>query len=87
MAVFRSNRYVYAQLIDDEKGITLAAATTLGAKKKMPLLAQATEVGTTIAANAVKKGITKVVFDRGGFQYAGRVAALADAARSGGLKF
>ena len=87
LAVFRSNRYVYAQLIDDTKGVTLVAATTLGAKKKMPLLAQATEVGTTIADAAKKKGITKVVFDRGGFQYAGRVAALADAARKGGLEF
>jgi large subunit ribosomal protein L18 len=86
LAVYRSNKFVYAQIIDDDKGITLVAATAKGAKK-MSLVEQAKFVGVAIAKAAVAKGITKVAFDRGGFSYAGRIAALADAAREGGLKF
>lgn len=87
LAVFRSNRFVYAQIIDDTKGVTLAAASVLGAKKKMSQMEQAKVVGVALAKAALEKGITKVVFDRGGFQYAGRIAALANAAREGGLSF
>jgi large subunit ribosomal protein L18 len=86
LAVFRSNKYIYAQVIDDTKGVTLAAATTLG-DKKMSQMEQAKKVGTLVAQAAQAKGITKVVFDRGGFKYAGRVAALASAAREAGLQF
>lgn len=86
LAVFRSNKYVYAQVINDDVGNTLAAATVRGGKK-MSLMEQAKVVGTTIAEAAKKQGITKVVFDRGGFQYAGRIAALAAAAREAGLEF
>ncbi len=86
LAVFRSNKFVYAQVINDEAGVTLAAATALGGKK-MPMMEQAKAVGVAIAKAASAKGVTAVVFDRGGFTYAGRIAALADAAREGGLKF
>jgi large subunit ribosomal protein L18 len=86
LAVFRSNKFTYAQLIDDEQGVTLAAASdvkeTKGTKKD-----RATKVGEAIAALAKEKKIEKVVFDRGGFLYAGRVAALAEGARNGGLQF
>jgi large subunit ribosomal protein L18 len=84
--VFRSNKYVYAQVIDDSKAITLAAASALGGKK-MSQMEQAKLVGAAVAKAAVAKGVTKVVFDRGGFTYGGRVAALADAARAAGLQF
>lgn len=77
LAVYKSNRYMEAQLIDDTKGHTLASA-------KMD---DAVKVGTEVAKKAKAAGITKVVFDRGGFRYTGRVAALADAARSAGLEF
>ncbi len=87
LAVFRSNRYVYAQVIDDDRGVTLVAASALGKKKKLSQLEQAKEVGTMLAKAAKEKGIVHVVFDRGGFQYGGRIAALADAARAGGLNF
>ena len=86
LAVFRSNRYVYAQLINDELGTTVASAdsrTVTGAN----LTERGTAVGKTIAENAKKAGIEKVVFDRGGFKYQGVVAALADGARAGGLQF
>lgn len=86
LAVYRSNRFVYAQVIDDEKGVTLASATARG-KKKMSLMEQAKAVGSDIAKAASAKGVKAVVFDRGGFTYAGRIAALANAAREGGLKF
>ena len=86
LAVFRSNKYMYAQVIDDTAGTTLAAASTLKGKK-MSQMEQAKVVGVAIAKAAVAKGITKVVFDRGGFSYTGRVAALAAAAREGGLIF
>lgn len=86
LAVFRSNRYVYAQLINDEKGVTVAAIDSRkvsGAKTSD----RATEVGKAIAAAAGKLGITEAVFDRGGFKYQGIIAAVADGARAGGLKF
>lgn len=86
LAVFRSNKFVYAQLIDDEAGKTVASADSrkgaTGAR-----LEQAKAVGTEIAKKATDLKITEVVFDRGGFRYQGIVAALADAAREGGLKF
>ena len=87
LAVYRSNKYVYAQIIDDDRGVTLVSASALGGKKKMSLKDQAALIGTSIAKDAQGKGITQVVFDRGGFQYAGRIAALANAAREGGLQF
>lgn len=80
MSVFRSNRVLYVQLIDDEKMVTVMAAKAVGAT-----VANAKALGTSIAADAKKKGITAVVFDRGGFRYHGVVRALADAAREGGL--
>ena len=86
LAVFRSNKAVYAQLIKDEAGATLAAADSRTIKAGTGV-DKAREVGTTIAGKATAAGITQVVFDRGGFQYIGIVAALADAARAGGLKF
>ena len=86
LAVFRSARFITAQLIDDTKGVTLAEATDLKLKKGTKL-ERAKEVGIAVAAKAKTKKITKVVFDRGGFLYAGRVKALADAAREGGLTF
>lgn len=86
LAVFRSSRYITAQLIDDEKGVTLAAASDLKAKKGSKV-ERAKDVGAAIAAAAKEKKIAKVVFDRGGFLYAGRVKALADAAREAGLEF
>ena len=92
LAVFRSNRYIYAQVIDDDAGRTLCAASSLdkdvrGASKKGGNVAAAKNVGSLIAARAKDKGIAAVVFDRGGFQYHGRIKALADAARESGLKF
>lgn len=86
LAVFRSNRYVYAQLINDETGTTLAAADSREVKGEN-MTQKATTVGDTVAKIAVKAGITSVVFDRGGFKYQGVVAALADGARNGGLQF
>ena len=88
-AVFRSNKGIFAQLIDDESGRTLAGASWLGLKKsfKGNKTEQAAEVGKAIAEAAKKAGIETVVFDRGGYLYHGRVKALADAAREGGLKF
>jgi len=85
LAVFRSNKFVYAQLIDDATGTTLAAADSRNEKGTRLEGAQA--IGTVIAKKAADKKITEVVFDRGGFQYIGIVAAVADAARAGGLKF
>jgi len=86
LAVFRSNRYIYAQLIDDTAEKTIAAADSRRSDGKDAKV-RATEVGQTIAREAKKKGVGRVVFDRGGFRYQGLVAALADAARAGGLKF
>ena len=88
LAVFRSNRGIAAQLIDDTSGKTLAAASWLDAKSfKGNKTDQAKEVGKLLAANAKKAGVESVVFDRGGYLYHGRVKALADSAREGGLKF
>jgi large subunit ribosomal protein L18 len=87
LAVFRSNRYMYAQLIDDNRGVTLASASDLGVSDKLSKVDRAKKVGTALAENAKKAKITQVVFDRGGFSYRGRVAALADAARAAGLTF
>ena len=89
LVVFRSNRGIEAQLVDDLEGRTLAAASWLNLKKsfKGTKTEQAAEVGKLLAANAKKAGVESVVFDRGGFLYHGRVKALADGARSGGLGF
>ena len=89
LAVFRSNRYIYAQVIDDEAGHTLAAASSRESSLQERRLSvdTATEVGKLVAARAKEAGIESVVFDRGGFPYHGRVKALAEAARAGGLVF
>ena len=87
LAVFRSNRYMYAQLIDDTKGVTIVSASDLALGDKMNKVERAKTVGKSLAEAAKKANITKVVFDRGGFSYRGRVQALADAAREGGLEF
>jgi len=89
MAVYRSNRYIYAQVIDDDSGRTLAAASSQekSMRKKTLSADTAAEVGKLVAARASEAGVDAVVFDRGGFPYHGRVKALADAAREGGLKF
>jgi large subunit ribosomal protein L18 len=85
--VYRSLTNIYAQLIDDEAGKTLAAASSKEIKSKANKSEIASAVGKLIAEKAVKAGITKVVFDRGGYQYHGRVKNLAEAARAAGLKF
>ena len=88
LVVFRSNRGIAAQLVDDENGRTLAAASSLNLKSaKGSKTEQAAEVGKLLAQNAKKADIDNVVFDRGGYLYHGRVKALADAAREGGLEF
>jgi large subunit ribosomal protein L18 len=86
--VYRSLNHIYAQVIDDQKGETLVSASTLSLKVKTGgNVAAAKEIGKSVAEAAVKQGIKKVVFDRGGFLYHGRIKALADAAREGGLEF
>ena len=92
LAVFRSNNHMYAQIIDDTVGHTLVAASTLEKDVKAELektnnLDAAAKLGTVIAKKALEKGITTVVFDRGGFIYQGKIKALADAAREAGLEF
>ena len=87
LAVFRSLNHVYAQLIDDGAGRTVAAASTVEMKARGHGLSQAQEVGKAIAAKAQAAGLKQVVFDRGGFLYHGRIKALADAAREAGLEF
>ena len=90
LSIHRSGRHIYAQVIDDEQGRTVAAASTLdkGVKGKTGATADAAaDVGKRVAAAATAAGVTKVVFDRGGFLFHGRVKALADAAREGGLEF
>ena len=92
LAVFRSNNHMYAQIIDDTVGNTLVAASTLEKDVKSELektnnVAAAEKLGTVIAKKALDKGITTVVFDRGGFIYQGKVKALAEAAREAGLNF
>ena len=87
LAVHRTLRQIYAQVIDDEAGSTLCAASSLALKIAGGNVAGAKAVGTEIARRAIEKGITKVAFDRAGFRYHGRVKALADAAREAGLAF
>ncbi|SRR5579871_1786220 len=84
--VYRSLNHIYAQVIDDQTGTTLASASTLKLKTGGNVAA-AKELGKTIAERATEKGVKKVVFDRGGFLYHGRIKALADAARESGLEF
>ena len=86
LSVFRSNKQIYAQVINDKDGKTLAAASSLGLEK-LPKVQQAEKVGELLAEKAKAAGIEAVVFDRNGYFYHGRVQALADAARKGGLKF
>ncbi len=93
--IYRSVSHIYAQVIDDSKGVTLVSATSLEAGKAKDgkshvsggNLSSAKQVGKLVAERAKEKGISKVVFDRGGYLYHGRIKALADAAREGGLKF
>lgn len=88
LSVFRSNRASYAQLIDDDKGITIVSASAKelsAADRKKPKIAQAGLVGEMLGKRAVEKGVLKAVFDRGPYKYHGRVAAVADGARKGGL--
>ena len=92
LSVFRSGKHIYAQVIDDRKGATLAAASSLDEDVKGKLKtgadkSAAVEVGKLIAVRAIAAGVKEVVFDRGGYMYHGRVAALANAAREGGLSF
>lgn len=92
LAVFRSNNHMYAQIIDDTVGNTLVSASTLEKEIKAELektnnVDAAAYLGTVVAKRAIEKGIKEVVFDRGGFIYQGKVAALADAAREAGLEF
>lgn len=88
LVVFRSNKNIEAQIIDDTKGYTLASSSSVALKLTNGGNKEgAAAVGADVAAKALAKGITKVVFDRGGYDYHGRVAALADAAREGGLVF
>lgn len=86
LSVFRSNKQIYAQVINDLTGTTLASASSLG-MDKMPKREQAQKVGELVAKNALAAGVTSVVFDRNGYLYHGRVQELADAARKGGLNF
>ena len=92
LSVFRSGKHIYAQVIDDRQQVTLAAASTLDKDLRGKLKTGADkdaagQVGKTIAERAIAKGIKEVIFDRGGYRYHGRVKALADAAREGGLSF
>lgn len=87
LTVFRSNSQIYAQVIDDTKGVTLASASSLAIKDKMTKTEKAAEVGKLIAAAAKQAGVESVVFDRNGYLYHGRVKQLADSAREAGLKF
>lgn len=85
--VYRSNTNIYAQIIDDEKGVTLVSASSLDMKLNKNDIETAEKVGEEIAKRAIQAGIKEVVFDRGGYAYHGRVKALADKAREAGLKF
>ena len=91
LAVYRSNKHISVQVIDDDAGATLAAASTVEADQRSQgsggTVDAATRIGTTIAERAKAAGVTTVVFDRGGFAYHGRVAAIAEAARTAGLEF
>ena len=89
LSVFRSNKQIYAQIIDDLNGVTLASASSItkDGGKALPKLEQASNVGKMIAESAKKAGVESVVFDRNGYLFHGRVKQLADSAREGGLKF
>jgi large subunit ribosomal protein L18 len=92
LAVFRSLKHIYAQIIDDSQGVTLAAASTMDSDVKSGLktggdIGAAKAVGKLVAERGRSNGVSKVVFDRGGFAYHGRIASLADAAREAGLEF
>ena len=92
LSVFRSSKQIYAQIIDDAKGVTIAAASTLEKDVRSKLktgadVAAATAIGKLVAERAKQAGVTKVVFDRGAYMFHGRVKALAEAAREGGLEF
>jgi len=89
LCVFRSSNHIYAQLIDDDKGVTLAAVNDLDVKKKSKDKKEsiARQIGTLLAEKAKEKKIESVVFDRGGYKYHGRIKALAEGAREAGLKF
>ncbi len=92
LCVYRSLKHIYAQIIDDERGITLVSSSTLDRELRdglsgMKKVEKAREVGKLVAKRALEKGIKKVVFDRNGFLYHGRVKALAEGAREGGLEF
>ncbi|HEV3044845.1 MAG TPA: 50S ribosomal protein L18 [Roseiarcus sp.] len=92
LSVFRSSAQIYAQIIDDEKGVTIVAASSLEKDNRTSLktganIEAARQVGKQIAERAIKAGVSQVVFDRGGYMFHGRVKALADAAREGGLDF
>lgn len=90
LSVFRSESHIYAQIIDDTKGHTLASASTMDKAMKKTKgygMAAAEQVGKILAEKAVKAGIKQVMFDRGSFRYTGKIKALADAARAGGLQF
>ncbi|MDZ4372005.1 MAG: 50S ribosomal protein L18 [Phenylobacterium sp.] len=89
LSIFRSAKNIYAQVIDDERGVTLAAASSLesGKSGKGSDKDAAAKVGALVAQRAIEKGVKNVVFDRGGYMYHGRVKALADAAREAGLNF
>ena len=92
LSVYRSSKHIYAQVIDDDRGITLASASSIEKSTRETLKTGASvdaakQVGKLIAERATEKGVTDVVFDRGAYLYHGRVKALAEAAREGGLKF
>jgi large subunit ribosomal protein L18 len=87
LTVFRSNKQIYAQVVDDLTGRTLASASSLKIDEKLPKKEQASKVGELVAKNALEAGVEKVAFDRNGYLYHGRIKELADAARKGGLKF
>ncbi|MBQ0033928.1 MAG: 50S ribosomal protein L18 [Bacteroidales bacterium] len=87
LTVFRSNSQIYAQVIDDTKGVTLASASSLAIKDQITKTEKAALVGKAVAEAAIKAGVTAVVFDRNGYLYHGRVKQLADAAREAGLNF
>ena len=87
LTVFRSSRYIYAQVIDDNAGTTVAEANSRSLGLSGNKTAQARQVGETLAARAKEAGVTRVVFDRGAYRYHGRVKALAEGAREGGLDF
>lgn len=87
LSVYRSNKFIYGQLIDDTKGVTIVSVSDIASKAKGTKVASAKAMGMAIAKDAAAKGIKKVVFDRNGFKYTGRVKEFADGAREGGLIF